>query len=259
MPSPFPGMDPHLEGRALWSGVHKWLMTYLAEALQPLLGARYVAEVGERVYVEASGRTVEPDVAILRAPSSAPGPSTQTMSPDAPAVVVLEEIEAREFFLEIVDLTAGNRVVTIIEVLSPSNKDPRSSGYRQYRAKQTEVLQSGTHLIEIDLLRGGEHTIAIPPLALKSSLPDHYLVSISRAEDRRRREFYAIRLPQKLPRIPVPLSAPDADAVVDLQAVLDKAYENGAYSRRIDYRVPPTPPLDAAEEAWRLALSARPQ
>ncbi len=49
-------------------------------------------------------------------------------------------------------------------------------------------------------------------------------------------------LREPLPSIKVPLRPTDADAVIDLQSLLAKAYRNGAYDD-IDYTRPPIPPL----------------
>jgi hypothetical protein len=46
-------------------------------------------------------------------------------------------------------------VVTAIEILSPKNKRA-GEGYNQYLNKRNQVLHSQSHLVEIDLLRGGE-------------------------------------------------------------------------------------------------------
>ena len=61
----------------------------------------------------------------------------------------------REIFLTLRD-RASNEVVTVIEVLSPSNKRPGSDGRKEYLEKRNQVLMSTAHLIELDLLRGGE-------------------------------------------------------------------------------------------------------
>lgn len=50
--------------------------------------------------------------------------------------------------------------------------------------------------------------------------------------------------------IPIPLKAGDPDARLDLQAVLDAAYDRVGYDMEIDYRTEPEPPLDAELAAW---------
>ena len=42
MPSPFPGMDPYLEGY-LWSDVHQSLAAQIKRQLVPFISPRYVA------------------------------------------------------------------------------------------------------------------------------------------------------------------------------------------------------------------------
>ena len=44
MPSPFPGMDPYLEGY-LWPDVHHRLATQISDQLMPLVWPRYVARI----------------------------------------------------------------------------------------------------------------------------------------------------------------------------------------------------------------------
>lgn len=39
-----------------------------------------------------------------------------------------------------------------------------------------------------------------------------------------------------LPRIRVPLADSEPDIVLDLQAVFERCYDEGAYTRRVDYR-----------------------
>ena len=49
--------------------------------------------------------------------------------------------------------TAGRRLVTAIEVLSPTDK--RGDGREEYLAKRRRTLLSTAHLLEVDLLRSG--------------------------------------------------------------------------------------------------------
>lgn len=68
-------------------------------------------------------------------------------------------------------------------------------------------------------------------------------------------EVYPLRLNSCLPRCRIPLREPDADAVLDLPAVLARTYDISGYEDFIDYREPPPPPpLSDAEMAWLDAL-----
>lgn len=254
MPSPFPGMDPYLEDAARWPDLHQSLITYIRDALQPTIRPRYHARIGERLYVVQPAHGILPDVFVIQRERVPAGPvMTTTLAPDAPVLISGLPEEVREVFVEIVDLAEGARVVTIIEVLSPTNKTA-GKDHEYYCRRQEEILASPVNLVEIDLLRQGVHTVMIPEDALLSLQPWRYLVAISRATRRDQYAVYPIPLHQRLPRVIIPLADPDPDAVLDLQAVFERAYDNGAYADLIDYKRPPRAPLDPDEAAWVDAL-----
>lgn len=248
-------MDPWLEHPALWPDVRQRVITYGSDQLQSAVGDRYVVVIGESVLLESSGRSLYPDVAILDRspdrPQAAAGPHA-----DPPVVVLVEPVEYREVFLEVRDTHGGDRVVTVIEVLSPSNKHP-GEARDGYLKKQRELIESQVHLVEIDLLRTGRRTVALPA-DLFAGVP--YLAVVCRAEDPRRREVYPVGFRDRLPLVPVPLASPDADVVLDLGRVLAETYARGAFHRRIDYHRDPEPPLgpyDAASARERVAARPR--
>jgi hypothetical protein len=214
MPSPFPGMDPYLEDPALWPSVHHLCISQIGTTLNRLLPAGYVAAFGERVISVTGDEVVEP-------------------------------------FVEIRSATDNQHVVTAIAVLSPRNKTAGSDARRMYRQKQQrEVLASDTHLLEIDLLRAGQHTVAVPRDAVARRGPYHYLVTLSRGNRRAECEVWGIPLPSPLPRVRVPLAGSDPDVVLSLQELLAAVYEAGAFERRLDYAQPPVIPLDPADAEW---------
>ena len=247
MRSPFPGMDPWVENPAIWPDVHQGLITYSRDALQAQVGPSYFVAIGERVYVETpDSPNFYPDVSIVETGHPARERSGGQAVADDPTVLVLEAIEHREVFLEIHDSATGGRVVTVIEVLSPTNKRP-GPGRELYRAKQDNVLASTSSLVEIDLLRAGEWTVAAPAKAAAAS---PWRVVVSPAANRLIRQFYPVRLRDRLPRIGVPLLPGAAPGGLDLQAVFEETYAKGAYARRVDYRRPPVPPLADDEASW---------
>jgi hypothetical protein len=170
MPSPFPGMDPYLEDPEIFPDFHDSLITYLRENLQANLPASYFATIGRRIWIEVSRRSIGPDLEVRHAIR----PSTRTNKPAGavavanlpiahPVVVKVAHDEFREPFIEIYTRgDEGKRLVASIEVLSLSNKTPGAHGRDLYQRKQKEILASQVHLVEIDLLRGGEHTTAVP-------------------------------------------------------------------------------------------------
>jgi hypothetical protein len=256
MPSPFPGMDPYLEAPSFWPDVHQSLITYIRDVLQPALRPRYHARIGERLYVVETYHTLYPDVVLVSRPVREPAPvsavatetDTAAVEADTPVRVAIPPIEYREPFVEIVH-AAGGEVVTVIEVLSPTNKAP-GEGHRLYRRKQQEVLDSSAHLIEIDLLSEGLLTVAITE-EVRAELDAHrYLVCVNRKPERYEFELYPVPLQRRLPRVGVPLREPDPDVVLDLQAVFVRCYDNGGYADFVDYRQSPPVSLSDEESAW---------
>ena len=237
MSGPFPGMDPWLENARIWQGVHNTFITYTAEALQPLIRPRFVAAVEARVYISTTGRGAVPDV-ILRRGNTQKSPGTQAvLEADEPLVLELIEDEISEAYIEILDLETNQEVVTVIEVVSPSNK-MKGEGQELYIQKQQDVLRSTASLIEIDLIRRGPHVLAVPEVELPIGLYD-YLVAISRSWDRASRSFvYPRTIRERLPRIPVPLSPTAAPIVLDVQAIVDRVYDAGAFDDRLNYSAP---------------------
>src|ERR1700678_2346456 len=136
--------------------------------------------------------------------------------------------EFREPFVEIYTRgDDGKRLVTSIEVLSLSNKTPGEQGRELYLRKQKEMLASKAHLVEIDLLRGGEHVSAVPLEAAIEVCGDFdYHVSVHCFDDRETFFVYPIRLEERLPPIAIPLLPGDMPVTLDLQAVFDRCFED---------------------------------
>jgi hypothetical protein len=250
----FPGMDPYLEDPVIWQGFHNRFVVHIADALQPALRPRYITSVEERVFVEGpQHREILPDVWIMRQPRDhgAVGlAAAGTVEAVAEEEVQVPELEVHESFIEILDRQSEMRVVTIIEVLSPTNKFP-GPGQASYVTKQREVRQSQTHLVEIDLLRAGQSIVVVPEWIVRGRRPYDYLVCINRAVRLRETcQYYAWRLPTRMPTIRIPLAAGDPDVSLDLQAVLSHTYEAGAYRHRLRYDRPCQPPLSPADQAW---------
>jgi hypothetical protein len=252
-------MDPYLEDPAEWPGVHQRLITYAADTLTALLPSTYAAIMGERVLVLSAERSIYPDVGIAETPvvsqrRDADGVATAVIeASDEPCVLVLPLVERREVYIDIVRGKDRSDVVTAIEILSPTNKTG-GAGRGLYLQKQREVLDSATHLIEIDLLRAGEYTVAAPPDWAESLKPWDYLVSLRRSGAPPQFEVWPIPLRRRLPRLRVPLAGDDPDVLLDLQDLLDRCYSLGGYQNRIDYSIDPIPPLDGETADWARQL-----
>jgi hypothetical protein len=173
---------------------------------------------------------------------------------DPPLVLTLEGEEVREAYVQVITVDGRERVVTGIDLLSPANKAAKSTGRSKYRAKQQKVLKGSAHLLEIDLLRHGQHTLLAPADALLQQAQFDYLVSLSRAGSRDRCEAWPITLRQRLPKIFVPLLDDDPGVVLNLQEVFERCYDEVGFARRIDYRRKPAPPLSRIDDEWAKEL-----
>jgi hypothetical protein len=246
MPNPFPGMDPYLEGD-LWITVHTDLCAEIARQLAPKLRPKYVVLSTRRVILappdENEGLTGQrfPDIGILSShvPGSAPGAAIAS----APLILPASFPEPiPHVSVEIRDV-AERRLVTCIEVLSPTNK--RGPGREEYMGKRLQILSGSAHLVEIDFLRVGTRFPTAQPLP---AVP--YFVFISRAGQRHKVEVWPIALEQSLPVVPIPLLPGDSPVPLDLQQALTVVYDIIGYDELIDYAQAPPGPLMPDQVVW---------
>jgi hypothetical protein len=248
MPSPFPGMDPYLESCAIWPDFHSKLVSEIGTELNQILPRPYYAllqsrpELGIAEDVGNVTRAIVPDIAVLHDwRSSHTGEMTAVV--DHPRREVSPHVEFqiadepyRHEYVEIRDAQRDDRLITLIEVLSPSNKR-RGPDREAYARKQRDILASEVSLIEIDLLRSGERIV---PNAVVRTLVDalkpapDYLVLVSpvwkRVNTTQGYHSFPIGLRESLPCIGVPLKD-GTEVALDLQYVFNRAYDAGPYRR----------------------------
>jgi hypothetical protein len=246
MPSPFPGMNPYFEQTVYWLDFHTEFLSALRRLLAPRIAPKYIVQLEEHIYIhdlppEPRERLGTAELSVVQTGSGELEKSAVLLL-EAPAQIWLSVQDVEEVpFLEVRD-RLGREMVTVIELLSPSNK--RAGDDReQYLAKRRELLRSPTHLVEIDLLRGWN------PMPQEGRPECDYSVMVSRAEKRRAAGFWPIRLRDRLPEVPVPLRSPDAAARVDLQELLHRAYDGPGYEHFI-YNGEPEPNLSADDAIW---------
>ena len=256
MQSPFPGMDPYLESPSLWPDVHHELLSVARELLNRRLRPQYHVRVEERLYIsdenDPGRKAIIPDLKIVDVGSTERLPGSfqyAGVSVAEPLILTtLIEDEIHEARLEVID-THQHTVVTVIELLSPTNKISGSRGRASYEQKRREVMTSSSHFVEIDLLRDGDH------LHTRELLPPgEYFVHVSRKDRRPKGYVWPILLPQRLPVIGIPLKEGDGDVELDLQMVLAIAYDRAAYDLEVDYRSEPVPPFSQRYAEWASAL-----
>ncbi len=191
-----------------------------------------------------------PDVRVVEFPPQRERPRQANGTAVAEPILLAAEAEPlTEPYLEIIDVGSGNRVVTVLEVLSPTNKTP-GAAMIAYRRKQQEVCHSDTSLVEIDLLRGGDHVLAIPLKTVPREQRTAYMACVRRAWVKGMAEVYPMPLSQPLPKIKVPLRQRDADVVLDLQSLIQQCYRRGGYDGTIDYKKDPDIAFSQAEAEW---------
>jgi len=267
---PFPGMNPYLEAPDIWPDFHDRLASVMSEMLNVQLPEPYYSRLQMRpemgVILEAgTPRHIVPDVVVARYPqrpaASLPASTRSTETLTEPRTEVTPGIDMRirtdlirHPFVEIRDPVRNHKLITLIEIVSPSNKRP-GPDRRAYETKQREVLDSDVNLVEIDLLRGGQRLLPYPDLAeVVHHLACHYLVLInrqrSRLDDGMDYTLYPISLYESLPCLPIPLANDDPDIALDLQVVTQEINRRALYHRMIDYSRPPDPPLSPADRIW---------
>jgi hypothetical protein len=263
-------MDPFLEDPAIWPDFHQGLALEIRNELNRVLPRPYYARVEIRpelgIVEDETGacRRIVPDVTVVRHPDRPPSRGTATL--ERPRRELSRWVEPQlsdelfsHHFVEIRDAQRAHKLITLLEILSPSNKAP-GPDRDAYGAKQRDVLESDASLIEIDLLRTGAHVLPSPALATfvaeLNPRPD-YLVMVSRASKRATSGlnigyvFFPFNLVEWLPCIPVPLKPEEPEVTLDLQFPFNAAYEGGPYLLgAIDYSKPPVPALTGPDANW---------
>jgi hypothetical protein len=245
-------MDPYLESPELWPDVHHELISQIRGTLNPKLRPHYVARVELRIYVsdeDDPGRQVlVPDVRVEAkkpSPKAKRRKNSQTVLIDEPVTVdLLVDEEIKEARIEILHLESQS-LVTVIEILSPSNKVRGSQGRKSFMDKRREILGGPVHWVEIDLLRHGAPSVNRPRF-----LECDYRFLVSKGLDRSRARLWPRSVRQPLPVIAIPLREPDDDVALNLGDVFQKAYDNAAYDLSIDYDKEPDPPLKEEDQQW---------
>ena len=248
MPSPFPGMDPYLEG-SRWTGFHSSFVSDLQREIAAKLPQNYVVLPEERLVVEVVDSAGEPlnrgelypDVSVIRRRSKRKSRGgVATLEPPLRVETVSASLHP-ETFLEIRDI-ARQQLVTAIEVLSPTNKLTHRA---EYLSKRDRLLASGVNLVEIDLLIGGRR------LPMKTALPAaHSFVFVGRAQQHPATDVWPIPLKDSLPKIPIPLLPEDRDVVIDLQKVFTGVFDRNRYRVLLNYSQPPEISLPNCDLEW---------
>lgn len=251
--NPFPGMNPYLEARQLWPEVHNKLISEIHYFLREALPPRYTVTMEERVIVEESigdvtqQRYAIPDLSVAGDAVATGATVNVEALPDAAAgavtVLVPELRPVREWYIEI-RTQSQQPSVTILEILSHSNKR-KGRGRRDYVEKRQRILESATHLVEIDLLRGSN---PMPVEGYDGAVPYRILVSHSRM--RPQAALYPFGLQSCIPDFAIPLLGDDQAPIIELGEICDDIYLRGLYGRYASYNNDPPGPLSDDDREW---------
>ncbi len=257
MKSPFPGMDPYIEGCGLWEDFHHALIEDIKNALSENVPERYAVRTGERCYVvlaesqEEKKHSFKPDVGVTAAGAepivSSSGGTAVAEAVDALPLTMRAFVttEYQETFIEIYTDEPQRRLVTSIEVLSPTNKRRGTPGWDLFLRERRGLLLGTANVVEIDLLRGGER---MPMLDPWPNSP--YTLLVARKLFAPSCKVWRAHYRHPLPAIPVPLAHPDPDVWLRLQPMVETIYSRSRYHRSIDYSRGLDPPLPPDDATW---------
>lgn len=243
-------MDPYLESPAFWRGFHSRFLVAISDALMETLPTGYYAEIEQHVWLEGDDAEdrisfAYPDAYVATDGGSA-GSVDLLIATDPTTEVTFAKPSKKKSakYLAITD-SAKNRVVTVIELLSPAYK-AAGEGREIYLAKRNEYILSGTHVVEIDLLRDGDRL----PLGRPKLPPADYYAFVSRDEQYPRVAVWAFTVRDPLPVLPIPLKPEHGDIPLSLKSCLDSVYDRTGYKKRVDYTKPPDLPLRSPDAVW---------
>lgn len=252
----FPGMDPWLEHPDVWPDVHNRLIVAVADALAAELLPRYFIGVETRTTVLTSlefDQIYRPAVTI-QAAERLERPQHQSKS----AVLEATDVECEEFEYKVPDEVDENyivirrlperRLVTVLELLSPSNKKT-NEGRAEYLRKRDELIGAGAHFVEIDLLRAGD-----PMFASEEPRVSDYRIFIVRNPRRTRVMRYRFGVRAAIPSIPIPLLPEDAEPLLSLNTIAHALFDRARYDLVVDYSRSPMPPLRRDDQEWADAI-----
>jgi hypothetical protein len=261
--NPYAGVNPHLnselqtpgsqeEGLSIWPSFHSDHMTNIAEFLNAQLPPNYVARTEQSLQIRAedieaeiiSKRTHKPQPDVTIYGQSSTGAATATAPPRGTVLrMSLEDtLDISEDFVKAITIRDTRldrrlgRVVTRIELLSPSNKRGHV-GYEPYRKGRLDALFSGTPLIELDYLHE-----SLPPVLnypVYPEQPNSYAYNVFISDPRpsvRKGDVLAhgFDVDAAFPLVTIPLA--DSESLeFDFGAVYHYTFQRGRWGQMVNY------------------------
>lgn len=253
--NPFPGMDPWLED--WWPGFHLHLISIITSKLGRQLPDDLLVTAEETISIGDADDKIRPDINVSEESWKTGEATSWTPESEAalertatkPLLVMVPPVKHR--WLEI--LTTTGHLVTVIEIISPTNK---MGGREFYRNKRKALVKARVNVVEIDLLREGSILVDVDGEwwdRHTQKNPHDYVTCVSRGQVDEQREVYPSLLRERLPVIRVPLRTGETDILLDIQEAVNEAYDLGQYWKR-DHRHQPSLPLNPEDSQWADAL-----
>jgi hypothetical protein len=240
-------MNPYLEQDDCWQDFHQTYIKELRDQIVSQVGPAYIVKLESHIYVHELGlegrqfkgradvgvaqhvqrQVSDMGTAVLEAPLKVRLPAVD--------FEVSDHIEIRD--------KESRALITVIEMLSPTNKKS-GPDREQYLGKRSFLLYKQVHFVELDFLRGWPR-MPVPELPACA-----YYALVRRASEwPPLLNLWPVGLRERLPIIPIPLRQPDADVRIDLQEILQVAYDSAQYGNYI-YEGEPYPALSPDDQTW---------
>ena len=228
--NPFPGIDPWMQ--SVWHDVHHMLLGYIRDQLGSGLPDDLVARAEESIVISSSAeqdRRWIPDVTVSAASESwkSGQPPAWKEDEDGSILVELESVASPDETAKWIEIrtASGDRLVTAIEILSPSNKT--AQGRAAFDQKVLDLLRADANVVEIDLVQGGRKR-AFSEDALSCG-PGSNHIFVMTPDQTNLAHVYQCPLREPLPAITIPLRPDEKGIKLELQPLLDRCYRNGRY------------------------------
>jgi hypothetical protein len=207
-------MDPYLERSDLWASFRRHVVAGLYQSLLPGLVDRYRARVSLRKYTSQF---------VL--------------------FTTIERHDHDEEFVEIRSRSDG-KLVALIDLPTPATRSTPEGRTAYLNTRQAGIAERSAY-VDIDLVTQGKPMLDYD----RSGLPPHdHTITVTRGGKPDRYEIYTASVRKRLPKFKLPLAADDRDTVVDLQLIVNRAYELGSFSQQIDYAAPLPPDVQFQDD-----------
>jgi hypothetical protein len=145
---------PPLKDRHHWEGFHSaWVNTIVRRLNTHWLSPRYrsAPQVHLGMFVEADVATFEEETPVADLAGSNGGVATAVWAPARPAISIAVDLPAQDVFEVRIHDDRQGRLVAVVELASPGNKD-RAESRQAFAVKCAAYLQQQVSLVVVDVV-----------------------------------------------------------------------------------------------------------